>query len=285
MLSGAAPALAGSVLMHVAWNLLARHVDPRCNYLWWGLLVHTLVFGLWGLTRLAADAAWTPALTLALTCSAAALAVYFQALRHAYRHAPVAFVYPVARSSPLLVALLGWLLFGAALGPWGWAGILLSLLGLLLMSATARHGDARHAVPWALLAALCTTVYSLSDKSALAYLPTFGSVVGFASAGYLAAFLGLTALNLREHGRLVPARRPPWTYLLAGGLCVGPAYVLVIYAMRWLEAAHAVSYTNAGIVLATLLSVTLFREREAWRTRLAAALLISLGLGVMSLDL
>lgn len=285
MSAGAALALAGSVVMHVGWNLLARHVDPRCNYLWWGLLAHTLIFGLWGLWHLAREALWTPTLVLAMACSGAALALYFWALRHAYRHAPVAFVYPLARSSPLLVALLGWWLFGADLGGWGWLGILISVLGLLLLSLTASHGDARHAVPWALAATLCTTVYTLSDKTALDYLPTFGSLTGFASSGYLVAWAALTALNLREHGRWIPAARPPWRYLLAGGLTLGPAYVLVLHAMRWLEAAHAVSYTNAGIVLATLLSLFLFREREAWPQRLAAAALISAGLMVMSLDL
>jgi phosphonate utilization associated putative membrane protein len=284
-LGGAALAIAGSVVMHVTWNLLARHVDRRCNYLWWGLLAHTLIFGVWGLLRLAQDASWSPPLLAAIGCSATAIAVYFWALRHAYHYAPVAFVYPVARSSPLLVAVFGWLLFGVELNPWGWLGILVSFGGLLLMSLTSRHGDTRHAVPWALLAVLCTTVYSLSDKAAVSYLPTFGSLMGFASISYLAAFLALTVLNRREHGRWIPASRPPWRYMLAGGLCLGPSYVLVIYAMRWLEAAHAVSYVNAGIVLATLLSIALFREREAWRTRLAAALLITLGLVIMTLDL
>ena len=37
------------VLMHVTWNLLARHVDARCNFLWWGLLAHLGLLGPWSL--------------------------------------------------------------------------------------------------------------------------------------------------------------------------------------------------------------------------------------------
>jgi phosphonate utilization associated putative membrane protein len=270
--------------MHVTWNLLARHVNARSNYLWWGLLAHSLIFGIWGIAHLVANAIWSPTLVATIVITSSALTIYFWSLRQAYRYAPVAFVYPVARSSPILVALLAWLVFGVELGMWGWLGIAISMSGLLLMSLTAKHGDARHAVPWAIVATLCTTVYSLSDKTAVSYLPTIATMMGFASCGYLAAFLGLTLLNRREHGAWTPQARPPWRYIIAGGLCLGPAYVLVIYAMRWIEAAHAVTYTNAGIVLATLLSVFWFREREAWRMRLAAAVVISLGLIIMSLD-
>ncbi|MES9831699.1 MAG: hypothetical protein ABW139_05590 [Candidatus Thiodiazotropha sp. DIVDIV] len=39
-----------------------------------------------------------------------------------------------------------------------------------------------------------------------------------------------------------------------------------------------VPFTNAGIVLATLLSITLFRERGDWLRRLLGAIVVSLGL-------
>ena len=106
-----------SVLMHVSWNLLARHVDSRCNYLWWGLLAHLVLLGPWALWRLAADSDWNATLVIAMTVTAAANTLYFLALRKAYHFAPVALVYPIVRSSPVLIAIWAWLFFAQDLPP------------------------------------------------------------------------------------------------------------------------------------------------------------------------
>lgn len=61
------------------------------------------------------------------------------------------------------------------------------------------------------------------------------------------------------------------------------AYALVIYAMRYIPAAYAVAFTNAGIVLAGLIAMTWYRERERWRARLAAMLMVCAGLLLLAL--
>jgi hypothetical protein len=52
---------------------------------------------------------------------------------------------------------------------------------------------------------------------------------------------------------------------------MGTAYALVIHAMRTLPAAEVVTYSNAGIVLATVLSMVVFQERVQWQQRAVAA--------------
>lgn len=267
--------------MHVAWNLLARHVDRRCNYLWWGLLAHLGIFGPWALWSLITEALWTPLLGVTLLITALTNSLYFLSLRRAYHHASVALVYPIARSSPLLIALWSLMLFDEPMNAMGWTGMLISIGGLWLMSRTAQHGDTARALPWALLAALCTSIYSLSDKTAVAQLPTFGSQMGFVSVGYFASFIALSLQQKSHRGYWLPACRPDFRYWLTGGLFVGTAYALVINAMQTLPASYAVAYSNAGIVLAALLSMTLFRERDAWQIRLIAMITISAGLLVM----
>jgi phosphonate utilization associated putative membrane protein len=267
-----------SVLMHVTWNLLARHVDSRANYLWWGLLTHLLLLGPWALWSLVVKAQWNSTLLMAMLVTAVANTFYFVALRRAYHYAPVALVYPLARSSPLLIALWSWLFFGADLSLAETVAIFVSVLGLWILAASSRGGDARHALPWTLLAAFCTSFYSLSDKVAVGHLSGFAEQLGFITVGYAASFVGLSLLQRRHTGRWIPPMRPSWLYLLVGGLCIGVAYALVVRAMRELPAAHVVTFTNAGIVLAVLLSVSVFREREHWRQRLVGAGVVSIGL-------
>ena len=134
-----------------------------------------------------------------------------------------------------------------------------------------------------MIAAFATSIYSLSDKVAVNYLPSFGAQLGFITVGYLASFIGISVVQLRERRSFRPACRPRLIYILLGGVFIGVAYALVVRAMLHIPAAYVVAYTNAGIVLATILSIWLFREREHWRTRLAAVMVVTLGLLVLGL--
>ena len=47
--NSAALALVISVIMHVTWNLIARHQARDAYPLWWVLLAHLVLCGPWGL--------------------------------------------------------------------------------------------------------------------------------------------------------------------------------------------------------------------------------------------
>jgi phosphonate utilization associated putative membrane protein len=273
-----------SVIMHVAWNLLAQHVDKKADYLWWGLLTHLVLLGPVGLYGLINDAQWSQTLVIVAVVTMFANSAYFVSLRRAYHYAPVALVYPLARSSPVLIALWSLFLLGEELSVQAWMGIMISISGLWLLALSARGGDTVHALPWALMAAFFTSVYSLSDKLAVMSLPSFPALLGFVSIGYLGSFIALSIQNKRHHGQVIPVKRPAIKYLLPGGLFIGTAYALVIQAMQFLPAAYVVSFTNAGIVLANLLAITLLKQRHAWQQRLFSTLIITLGLFVLGLS-
>ena len=134
-----------------------------------------------------------------------------------------------------------------------------------------------------MIAAFATSIYSLSDKVAVNYLPSFGAQLGFITVGYLASFIGISVVQLRERRSFRPACRPRLIYILLGGVFIGVAYALVVRAMLHIPAAYVVAYTNAGIVLATILSIWLFKEREHWPTRIAAVIVVTVGLLVLGL--
>jgi len=275
-------ALALSVAMHVTWNLMARHLPRASNPLWWVLLAHLALVAPWGFWELATEVNWTREFALLLIVSATANVVYFIGLARAYEHAPVALVYPLVRSSPLIIAIWGTLFFGQELPSVAWAGIGISVLGLWVMASSARQGSDRQAFRWALLAMLATSVYSLSDKAATPHIPSFMGLVGFLSVGYLASWLAMTSYMRHRTQRWMPVQRISLFSMLVGGTCIGLAYALVIHAMRTLPAAEVVSYTNAGIVVATGLSIVVFNDRAGWRRRVLGAVIITSGLGVLA---
>lgn len=263
---------------------MARHVNARCNYLWWGLLAHLLLLGPVGIYGLVVEAHWSWTLVGMAAITMTANSLYFVGLRHAYTHAPAAYVYPLARSSPLLILWWSWLLLGEVPSSIAMLGIVVSMMGLWWLATSGKdHAATRAALPWVVLAAVSTSIYSLSDKVAIAYLPSLASAIGFVSLGYLASFCLLSVLNWRQSGRVIPPCRPAWRYLLTGGLSIGTAYALVIQSMQYLPAAYVVSFSNTGIVLASLLSVVLLKEREHWQQRLLAAMVVGLGLLILGL--
>lgn len=271
-------AIAASVLMHVAWNLMARHQPRDAEPLWWVLLAHSVLLGPWGLYCLITEAHWNWQLVMLLCISALANVVYFFGLARAYAHAPVALVYPLVRSSPLLIAIWGWFIFAENLGALAWLGIALNVSGLVLMASTGRNNLEGRAMPWAALAMLATSIYSLSDKAATGQVASFGGLIGYITVGYLTSWAMMSLRRRADSGRWLPLVRIRLGVMVVGGLCIGTAYALVIHAMRSLPAAEVVAYSNAGIVIATLSSIVLFKERTQWRVRCAGVLLICAGL-------
>lgn len=278
----AAAAIVLSVALHVTWNLLARHVPARQEFIWWALAGHLALIGPWAVWTLAAEARWDATLAACVGLSGAALAVYFLSLRLAYRHAPVALAYPIARSAPLFITLAGAWLFGETFDALGLAGIGVSSLALVLLGASAWRVEAGRAIAPALVAALATTVYSLSDKVAVGHLPGFASRLGYISLGYLVAWLALTLALRRETSHWLPRQRPPARLLGAGALAIGTAYALVVHAMASLPAAYTVALSNGGIVIAAFLSVFWFGERQHRRARLAWASVLAVGLAMVA---
>lgn len=284
MISVALLTITLSVLMHVTWNLLARHVDSRCNYIWWAILANNIILGPWAIWSLIQDVSWSSALVLSMTISAFANGLYMVALRQAYLYAPVALVYPVARSSPVLIALWTWLFFNQSISDLGILAIAINAFGLWIMASTAKAGDAARALPWMLAAAFATSIYSISDQHAVASLPSMGSQVGLVVSTEIFCFMVIAIFQWMQTGKFIPPCRPKLHFIVIGGLSLGLAYALTIRAMQWLPAAHVVAFTNLGIILATLLSIWLMKEREHFQRRILAALIITVSLVLLKID-
>jgi drug/metabolite transporter (DMT)-like permease len=174
------------------------------------------------------------------------------------------------------------LLFGEVIAMAGWLGILVSVGGLLLMASSAWHGDGRRVLALAVTAAFATSIYSVSNKFAVASLPTYGSQLGLVSFDLTSSFIALSIEQRVRFGRWRPATVPPIIRWLPAGLFIGNAYGLVIFAMQYLSAAYAVAFTNAGIVIAGLLSIFAFKEREHAVQRIVAIAVITIGLGILA---
>ncbi|OIR02204.1 EamA-like transporter family protein [mine drainage metagenome] len=276
-----------SVLLHVSWNLLTRRTHGEANFLWWIVGLHVLTFAPFTLPAFLHAATQSPVLYLCASISGIANGLYFLGLRAAYHVAPASAVYPMVRSSPLLIAVVETLFFAREFPLSSWFAILIAASGLWLIATSSHNGVQRLSKAWtyALFAAAMTVVYSLSDKVAAAHLDGLHVALGYVCVNYAIGWLFLCGEQKCRTQRWIPEITPSVRSLLVGTIGVGTAYALVIFAMRWLPAAYAVTLTNAGIVFTVLLGIMWLREYEGWRQRVTGVGLVVVGLigvGVLS---
>jgi phosphonate utilization associated putative membrane protein len=275
-----------SVLLHVSWNLLTRRTPSDANFLWWIVGLYVLVFAPFTLPDFIRSAEQFPILYLCAAISGTTNGLYFLALRNAYHQAPASAVYPMVRSSPIFIALIEVLIFDRSFPLISWCAISVAAFGLWMIATSSHDGVSRlsRAWPYALFAAFMTVVYSLSDKVATSNMQGINSALGYVCVNYAISWGFLCFEQKRRTGRWIPSIVPTILSLVIGTLGIGTAYALVIYAMRWLPAAYAVTLTNAGIVLTVLLGIVWLKEYEGWQKRALGAGLIVIGLIIIGIN-
>jgi len=275
-----------SVLLHVSWNLLTRRTPSDANFLWWIVGLYVLVFSPFTLPDFIHTAQLSPTLYICAAISGTANGLYFLALRSAYHQAPASAVYPMVRSSPLFIAIVETLFFDRSFPLLSWFAILVAASGLWLIATSAHDGVRRlsRAWPYSLFAAFMTVMYSLSDKVAASNIQDIYVSLGYVCVTFAIGWLFLCLEQKIRTGRWIPYTTPASLPLIIGTFEVGTAYALVIYAMRWLPAAYAVTLTNAGIVLTVLFGVIWLKEHEGWRQRAIGSSLVVAGLIVIGLN-
>lgn len=192
-------------------------------------------------------------------------------------------------TTPIVTAIIGWLLLGEALSPLAGAGSAAAIAGLWWMSQPPKKPSATPTSrlrAGAYAAALASplffgTAFVLRKFGIEHYAsPVVGALVGVAVA--LVVLLGHEALSRRLRGRLDAYRRSmPWWFVWAG-VATGVAVVLQ-FATYELLPAWTVSLFQATQVLWTLgWSALILRRDETFdRRTLAGIALVVTGIAVV----
>jgi len=248
-----------SALAHAGWNLFGKKVSPSGAFFWystlWGalltlpLLIYYSPFlreldsGIWGL----------------VVVTGFFQATYLLGLAAAYRHGELSVVYPLARSSPLLILLVGTLFLDTAqyITAAAVAGIVLIVAGCLVLPMQRfrefRLTDYRNlATLFALLAAASTAGYSIVDDAATEQMRVLLSGVALnrevaflfviLQAWSALAWLSLGLSTQATERRLLQKLVLNWRSTMAAGVLILGTYALVVWAMAY---ADDVSYVVA----------------------------------------
>jgi drug/metabolite transporter (DMT)-like permease len=263
-----------SAAFHAIWNLLLKRSQEKQIASWWmvmlgGILSFPLLIWQggppWGVTGLLL-------LSILLEC------FYFLLLSYAYTLSDFSLVYPLARgAAPLLLTLWAWLGLGERPTLWGWAGLILLLSGLLLLS-DVRHfawGDQRRGILAALGVALLISLYTLVDGMAVRKV----SPLPYALSIFAFLPLSLAPFAWKWYGweKLYQEwKAQPWQLLLSALLGTS-SYFLALLAYRLAPLAYAGAVREVSVVFAAWLGWKNLGEAQG-KQRILAATLIFLGI-------
>jgi drug/metabolite transporter (DMT)-like permease len=205
--------------------------------------------------------------------------------QRAIRDHPLALTLPYLAFTPVLVALIGWLVLGETVSPTGLAGILLIVFGgwLLNIHRNTANGFWRQAV--APLAAIwenhgsrqmlgVATIYAFTavgGKRAMAHATpeTFGALY-FALLGLLTLILFGATRPLR----LRVAREKPLA-VIGVGVLMAVMVVTHFMAISKVEAAYMIAVKRTSLLFGILYGAVLFREAHVGRNLAAGALMVA----------
>lgn len=225
-----------------------------------------------------------------LLVSGLAETVYFLGLGKAYESGDLSIVYPVARSSPVFVTIVAALFLGETISLTGLLGILVIFIGVYILHlkgmtredlvAPLRYlmsGSSRYAI----IAALGTTVYSITDKLGVTTVDPllYSFWLGFSVTGMM------TIVTVKRKG--FKAIRDEFSSPLKvsfAGLLMRGGYMLVLYAMSIAPVSYILALRQISVVLGALMGVAFLGESYG-RVRIMGSLVIFVGvfiLGVMA---
>ncbi|MFL1465009.1 EamA family transporter [Marinobacter sp. HN1S83] len=267
-----------SALAHAGWNLFGKSVSPSGAFFWyctlWGAVITlpVLVFYQSALTE------FTPAIWWMVLLTGFFQATYLSSLAAAYRYGEMSIVYPLARSSPLIILLIGAVFLGTVdrISLAAVAGILLIVAGCMVLPM--RHlkefswsNYLNLATLFALMAAASTAGYSLVDDAATRWiraLPGHGLSQGETALLFvvLQAWSTLVwlsviiALQARER-QLMPVLAANWRSTLAAGVLILGTYGLVVWAMAYADdVSYVVAFRQISIPIGVAMSWFFLKE-------------------------
>jgi drug/metabolite transporter (DMT)-like permease len=273
--------------LHGTWNVIVKVSGDPTNTLTRATAVGAL------LTTPPAFVAWLVTGRPGLTIEAAGLAalsallelIYIFLLSAAYRRGELSVVYPIARgSAPLLAVIIGLGLLGERLAAPQLLGVGLLLAGILAVTLPQTSG--RATLP-ALLTGVSIAAYTAVDRVG----------VGLAAPwlyGWLLVSLMATGLMVAQWVRARVARStarpvreaPPqpvtWRQAAVVGVFMWVGYLLVLVALSLAPLSVVAPVRETAVVAVAVWGVWRLRERQAAALKLSGAVATLLGVALLA---
>ncbi len=263
--------------IHATWNLFAKRLPGGAEGIWLFTTIAAIAFAPIAVgVAIASDYRPGGVDWLFLAGTGVLQTGYFIVLRRGYATGDLSVVYPLARGTgPLMAILLAVLLIGERPGPLTIAGAAVVTAGTYLLATPLRGSrDNRAAVRLGIATGLIIGCYTAWDGYAVGTLniPPL-VVIWFADAGRV---LLLLPIALRRKDAIRAAWQSHRLEAASIGVLSTVSYLLVLLAMTIAPVSSIAPAREVSIVAGTVLGMLVLREPVGPR-RLVASAVIALG--------
>lgn len=289
-----------SALTHAAWNFRGKRNQATVGSFWlasaWAATLGTPVL-IWAWPLVSAIN--TPILIL-LALTGLCQAGYLIGLTLAYQRGELSILYPLIRSSPLLILLFGSLMLGTSerIGMGAVAGVVLIVSGCVFLpmhhfrDLRLSH-YANTATAFALMAATATAGYSLIDDTATRWIRELPDQ-SFQAGEIALVYVVMQAWTTTFWISLFLWRKPTWRVPLAGvdarhveaikiGLLMMGTYALVVWSMAYArDVSYVAAFRQVSILIGVAMGIGLLKERFS-ATKILGSAFIFAGLVCVAL--
>jgi uncharacterized membrane protein len=276
--------IAFAAVLHAGWNILLKTAGDPLRTATVGMaavsvVVVPIALGFW----LALDQPSIPPGVWAIGLVSGILeATYFITLTAGYERGEMSVVYPLARGTALVLAVvIGVVILGERLAPLAMAGVALLVAGLLVVQRpwrlAAQGRRDRAAAGFAFVTGIVIAAYTALDRTAVTQTPPWL---------YAAILWPITAVTLilvdrvraRTTTRPIPPIDPPTAII--GGFATFGAYGFVLAALSRAPLAIVAPLRESAVVIISAWGVLRLREAGAAREgaiRIVGSALVLLG--------
>lgn len=258
-----------AAFLHAGWNVLAKVSKDTLALMWWASLLGSLWYGAW---LISTTGIYLNSASLApYLISAGAETGYFVTLVRGYSEGDLSLVYPISRgSAPIFAAIWSALILAERLPLLGYVGVVLIVCGIFIVSIPINRPRSlngpfnvsslfqKGAAGWALACAVFISIFSVSDKLAVASTPPLiynwwviaGDTVLWVPIVWRRSSLRTNLNELRDNLRGV-----------AGTAIAMPgAYAAALAALALTSASYVVAGRGFSVVIGAVVGALLLKE-------------------------
>ncbi len=279
-------------LLHASWNLAAKKAASGVGFAFVSTVIGVVLWAPLGVTVLLRESGQYGRREWLLIVASAALHVgYFAVLLTGYQRADLSVVYPVARGSgPLIAVVAATVFLGESPGLFGFVGVLTIVGGVVLIASgsagASSIGSPLIGVQFGLATGFFIAAYSLLDGYTVKRSAVSPIALDYGSNLFRMVFLALlvAVMAQREATFDLPSfARSNWRPALVVGALSPAAYILVLEAVQLSEVSKVAPARELSMVFAALFAGRFLQEADV-RRRLVGAILIAAGVVVVSLS-
>ncbi len=267
-----------AAVLHAVWNAVVKFGIDKLQ----GMVLLSIAHAIIGLMMVLAFPAPSAASLGWLALSVGFHLFYKSFLTLAYQKGDLSRVYPVSRgTAPVIVLIVSLIFLQDTFTSHQILGVFIVACGILLMArGVFIHGEHRHLLPLALMAAMGTAGYTLADGIGARVSLQPSAFIGWAFV--LDSTLFTAGALILKGPAVLPKRPRIWAFgLMAGAASVG-AYWIAVWAMVVAPIALVATLRETSVLFAVLIGVVFLKE-HADRGKLVAALVIMSGVLLMRL--